>query len=89
MNLLDLIAKALDGANLSAPKLADILNQAASQLPPGATQDQINAFINNHLATAFDPANVASVRAQVVSDAAQFFTTGKGPVAKSPTDLVG
>lgn len=89
MDLLALIAKALDGAGLSAPQLSALIAEAAAKLPPGSTQDQVNAFLNNHLATAFDPANIASVRAQVASDAAVFFTTGKGPTKKSPTDLVG
>ena len=87
--LLDMIQKALGTASLTAPQLADLMTKAALQLPPGATQDEINAFVTQQIAAAFSPQNLALAQATVTQAVIQFFVHGSGPVQKSPADVVG
>lgn len=86
--LVALVQRGLDAARLSAPELAKRLAEAAAALPPGATQDEIEAFVAQQIEIYSDQ-NIGAALVAVQPRLVEFFKTGEGPVQKDPTNLVG
>lgn len=85
-----IVQDALGASPLASAALADTITKAAAQLPPGTTQDELNAFVANQVQAAFSLDNVHAAYTKVMSAVQSFIAAGgSGPVEKSPTDLVG
>ena len=80
---------AVAGTPLNLASLLDTIRKVLGGLPPDANHAAIDEVVTARLNSAFSPENIAAVKANLVPLLVKFAATGKGPVQKSASDLVG
>ena len=75
------------GTGLAAENLVNEAKRILSILPDGAGQQEIEERLGAFLANVFTN-ELPRLRGTLITELPKFVATGKGPVAKSPTDGV-